>query len=80
MTDDRDIEPENGKRAYLDPKTGEVHGSGAGAGGGNPGEDLDDGPGGDASLQPLPGEGRTTHHPIDAEGKTNTKDESDLYF
>lgn len=35
------IPPENGKRASIDPRTGEVHGSGAGAGGGNPGEDYD---------------------------------------
>jgi hypothetical protein len=36
-----DIPPENGRRAFLDPETGEVHGSGSGAGGGNPGEDFD---------------------------------------
>ncbi len=36
----RDIPPENGSRAWIDPKTGEVHGSGAGAGGA-PGEDYD---------------------------------------
>lgn len=70
-SDQRDIEPEDGKRAYLDPHTGEVHGSGAGAGGGNPGEDLDDGPGGDFSLQPLPGQGRNVApDPTDAQGKT----------
>jgi hypothetical protein len=34
------LPPENGKRAYFDPKTGAVHGSGCGAGGGNPGEDF----------------------------------------
>jgi hypothetical protein len=37
----RDIPPEAGKRAYIDNKTGEVHGSGSSAGGGNPGEDID---------------------------------------
>jgi len=37
--DDR-FPPENGRRAYFDQRTGEVHGSGAGAGGGNPGEDF----------------------------------------
>ncbi len=37
----RDIPRDNGKRGWVDPATGEVHGSGAGAGGGNPGEDLD---------------------------------------
>jgi hypothetical protein len=36
-----DIPSEAGKRAYIDEKTGEVHGSGAGAGGGNPIEDYD---------------------------------------
>lgn len=39
--DGRDIPPEAGKRAYIDNKTGEVHGSGSGAGGGNAGEDID---------------------------------------
>ncbi|WP_380787248.1 hypothetical protein [Sphingomonas sp. R86521] len=37
----RDIPPGAGKRAYIDNKTGEVHGSGSSAGGGNPGEDID---------------------------------------
>lgn len=37
--DDR-LPPENGRRAFFDQKTGAVHGSGAGAGGGNPGEDF----------------------------------------
>lgn len=32
---------ERGKRASFDRRTGEVHGSGSGAGGGNPGEDYD---------------------------------------
>jgi hypothetical protein len=40
--DGRNIPPENGRRGWVDPATGEVHGSGAGAGGGNPGEDFDD--------------------------------------
>ena len=30
-----DLPPENGKRARVDPATGEVHGAGSGAGGGN---------------------------------------------
>lgn len=34
------LPPEAGRRASFDPKTGEVHGSGMGAGGGNPGEDY----------------------------------------
>lgn len=40
----QDIPPDNGHRASVDPKTGEVHGSGSGAGGGNPGEDYDSDP------------------------------------
>jgi hypothetical protein len=36
-----DLPPDNGSRAWINQKTGEVHGSGAGAGGGNPGEDFD---------------------------------------
>ncbi|MGN6817773.1 MAG: hypothetical protein ACTHJR_03790 [Sphingomonas sp.] len=40
--DDEDprFPPDNGRRAFFDERTGEVHGSGAGAGGGNPGEDF----------------------------------------
>ncbi len=34
------IPPENGSRASIDPRTGEVHGSGVGTGGGSPGEDF----------------------------------------
>jgi hypothetical protein len=42
------IPPENGRRAGIDPRTGEVHGSGSGAGGGNPCEDFaSDAAGGD---------------------------------
>lgn len=44
-----DIPPEAGQRAWIDRATGKVHGSGAGAGGGNPGEDYDPGTPGDAS-------------------------------
>lgn len=36
-----DTPPEAGRRASIDPRTGEVHGSGSGAGGGNEGEDYD---------------------------------------
>lgn len=39
-----DLPPDAGRRAFFDPKTGEVHGSGTGAGGGNPGEDYDSDP------------------------------------
>lgn len=38
--DERDIPPDNGRRAYVAPD-GSVRGSGAGIGGGNPGEDID---------------------------------------
>lgn len=37
----RDIPPENGQRASIDPVTGEIHGSGVGAGGASAGEDFD---------------------------------------
>jgi hypothetical protein len=40
-TDGRNIPPENGRRGWIDPATGEVHGSGAGAGGGNEGETFE---------------------------------------
>ncbi len=33
---------DNGRRASVDPKTGEVRGSGAGAGGGNRGDEIDE--------------------------------------
>ena len=37
-----DIPPDNGRRASIDPETGEVRGSGVGAGGGALGEDFSD--------------------------------------
>lgn len=40
-TDHPDLGPDNGRRASIDPRTGEVHGAGVGAGGGQPGEDFD---------------------------------------
>lgn len=49
------IPPENGKRATIDPVTGEVHGSGMGAGGGSPGEDMDDETSGDEPILPRGG-------------------------
>ncbi|MCW6534236.1 hypothetical protein [Sphingomonas lycopersici] len=39
-----DLPPDNGKRARVDPATGEVRGAGSGAGGGNAGEDFDSDP------------------------------------
>ena len=38
---DSDLPPDNGARAFVDPTTGEVHGAGIGAGGGQDGEDMD---------------------------------------
>lgn len=35
-----EMPPDNGRHAGADPRTGEVHGSGIGAGGGQPGEDF----------------------------------------
>jgi len=40
--DTLDRDQTRGERADFDPKTGEVTGSGSGAGGSNPGEDHDD--------------------------------------
>lgn len=52
-----DLPPDNGRRASIDPVTGEVHGAGVGAGGGQPGEDFDsDAASGDGYL-PTGGEG-----------------------
>ena len=39
---DTDLSADNGRRATVDPRTGEVHGSGAGAGGGNRGDEIDE--------------------------------------
>lgn len=39
-SDHPDLPPDNGRRASVDAATGEVHGAGIGAGGGQPGEDL----------------------------------------
>ena len=47
---------ERGKRASFDPKTGEVRGSGSGAGGeGNPREDYDKDPMAGSGAEPLKG-------------------------
>ena len=40
MTDQKKMPPESGRRSSVD-KAGQVHGSGVGAGGGQPGEDFD---------------------------------------
>jgi len=46
-----DDENDRGKRAHID-RDGSVHGSGSGAGGGNPGEDYDDDPVGGGGVLP----------------------------
>lgn len=57
VSDDRDLPPDNGRRAGVDERTGEVRGSGVGAGGGQAGEDFDgDSATGDGYL-PSGGEG-----------------------
>lgn len=52
--------PDAGRRASFDPKTGKVHGGGAGAGGGNPGEDFDSDPMSGDGYPLTGGEGRTS--------------------
>jgi hypothetical protein len=52
----QDGDSERGKRASFDSKTGEVHGSGSGAGGeGNPAEDYDRDPMSGSGAEPLKG-------------------------
>ena len=69
-----DQNPDRGQRAGFDRRTGEVHGSGSGAGGsGNPAEDFDSDPmaGGGAKPQagPRPAD-EAVDRPIDPdEGK-----------
>jgi hypothetical protein len=43
---------ERGRPAGFDPESGEVHGSGSGVGGGNPGEDYDQDPMAGAGAEP----------------------------
>lgn len=50
-----DMPPDNGVRGSFDPHTGEVRGSGAGAGGGHRGEDFDTGTAGAAPEAPTAG-------------------------
>lgn len=62
--DGPDLPPDNGVRASVDPRTGEVHGAGSGTGGGNPGEDLGEySPSGD--MYPITGGEGTDHTPPD---------------
>lgn len=59
--DNRDIPPDNGRRAGFDQRTGEVRGAGVGAGGGQDGEDFDtaSASGGSYPLTGSEGEART---------------------
>jgi hypothetical protein len=50
-----DEKEERGQPAGFDPRTGEVHGSGAGAGGNNPAEDYDDDPISGGGREPVGG-------------------------
>lgn len=54
------IPPDNGARATVDPRTGEVRGSGVGAGGGSAGEDF--------SSDPAAGDGQPENG-IDGENR-----------
>ena len=58
---------ERGRPATFDPQSGEVHGSGSGAGGGNPAEDYDDDPmaGGGGLGDELPGGARRADQGIE---------------
>lgn len=57
-------ESERGKRASFDPQTGEVHGSGSGAGGeGNRDEDYAKDPMAGAGAEPLKGPRTAAHAP-----------------
>ncbi len=53
----RDIPSDNGRRAGADPGTGEVRGSGVGAGGGQDGEDFDTAAASGGTYQLTGGEG-----------------------
>ncbi len=73
MVRDNRSESERGRRAGFDPASGEVHGSGASAGGGAPGEDYDSdsmaGDGAEPEGGPRPAD-RATPRPTDRdEGK-----------
>jgi hypothetical protein len=50
-----DEKEERGRPAGFDPRSGEVHGSGAGAGGNNPAEDYDDDPISGGGREPVGG-------------------------
>lgn len=50
-----DLTDDNGRRGYVDQRTGEVHGSGADAGGGAGGADIDPDTAGGSNDLPLAG-------------------------
>ncbi|MDT9599294.1 hypothetical protein [Sphingosinicella rhizophila] len=60
-----------GQRAAFDRKTGEVHGSGSGAGGENPGEDYD------SDVQAGGGRRTTPHEDNEAPGGLRLEDLND---
>lgn len=56
MANERKTGRDRGEPAVFDPKSGEVRGSGANAGGGgNPGEDYDSDPQGGGGAEPVGG-------------------------
>lgn len=63
-----DSDSERGRPAGFDPKSGEVRGSGSGAGGGNPGEDYDQDPMAGGGSEPAQGPraaGESDDRPVD---------------
>jgi hypothetical protein len=57
--DERDIEPENGRRASFDPVTGELHGSGS-----REGEEFDEGPKGGSGYKKTGVDGENIGHDV----------------
>ena len=62
MTQHPDNPPDNGRHPSID-RRGQVHGSGAGAGGGQSGEDLDDDAAGGDGPPPTGGDAAPRRHP-----------------
>lgn len=57
--DDRDIGPENGRRASFDPVTGALHGSGS-----REGEEFDEGPKGGSGYKKTGTDGENLGHDV----------------
>jgi len=57
--DDRDIGPENGRRASFDPVTGQLHGSGS-----REGEEFDESPKGGAGYKKTGADGENQGHDV----------------